>query len=853
MEISNAENIDQVKSILKNAHRVWILTGAGISAESGVPTFRGGGGAPVWRGMPFEQLSSAEMVEKDLPLVWEWFDYRRELVGECEPNAAHKTLVKVQHSGRFEEFLLVTQNIDGLHQAAGANDVIELHGSLWQARCLSCKTKQDLREIPEDERPPVCPECLDSMRPDVILFGEAMPMQVVYEAQEKAGNCDICFVIGTSALVYPAAELPLTAKAAGAKIIEINPEETSLSNQADISLCGKAAEILPLVFAEDDSPNWRLPEDKIIKSAAEQTRQERQSEKENQLESDGKSLASENFTQNNQAPKSLFMTSETHPLRIDFLKSEEFPVLQTLGLTFAPGKKQSGAISGSWNRDLASDLTRLRDDYHTDTLVSLVEEIELAELGIDNLENECRNHDIELIRFPLRDASVPPLLKNFAGLIREIAKHLEQKKTAVIHCKGGLGRAGLTAACSIAAVSDNKISGSEAIKMVRSARTSTIETIEQENFVSLFGEYWQLYSEKTEDILRQQKTAVKESVLKIGCEGGGLDLFRFKTSGGKWYFCTEGSSISLDENDDEEWVSWETEAVESISEGIDSFKLGYQLFHFQSVLIHPEIRSGVKQYLENLYEILTEEERRRLLSYDDSPITPETWFAGVDRFMERRTERDNLDKDVNGEAVEIREEDNQPTENLSDKHFLLYWQERSVAVHQESGYPLDVVSSRQLKRAEAGDTLWIVTINHAGELILAGRLRAGEIVDYQTAIRKLNDTSLWDGGFFALPKENEAEYLRSINIKDVQLDLRFANSEADRFVLKNGKINAQQLQTMRELSQESADLLAQIWESMEDEKTGDDFKNDFDAFDEENDPARLRETFWALFMAVKRF
>lgn len=248
MEISNAENINQAKSFLKNAGRVLILTGAGISAESGVPTFRGGGGAPVWRGMPFEQLSSAEMIEKDLPLVWEWFDYRRGLVSECQPNAAHKTLAKVQQSNQFEEFVIVTQNIDGLHQVAGAENVIELHGSIWQARCLSCKTKQDLRNIPADERPPVCPECFDSMRPDVILFGEAMPMQAVTQAQEKARNCDVCFVIGTSAQVYPAAALPLIAKQSGAKIIEVNPEETALSTLGDVSLRGKAAEILPLIF-----------------------------------------------------------------------------------------------------------------------------------------------------------------------------------------------------------------------------------------------------------------------------------------------------------------------------------------------------------------------------------------------------------------------------------------------------------------------------------------------------------------------------------------------------------------------------------------------------------------------------
>jgi NAD-dependent deacetylase len=231
------------------ASRIFVLTGAGISAESGVPTFRGGGGAPVWRGMPFEQLSSVKMVRENLPLVWEWFDYRRGIVGKCQPNAAHFALAKTQKNDFFEEFSIVTQNIDGLHQAAGAEDVVELHGSLWLARCLACENRQNLREIDETERPPVCPKCFGLMRPDVILFGEMMPFEPVRKAQSLAETCDFCFVIGTSALVYPAAELPLIAKHGRAKIVEINPEETPVSVYADVSIRGKAAEILPIIFS----------------------------------------------------------------------------------------------------------------------------------------------------------------------------------------------------------------------------------------------------------------------------------------------------------------------------------------------------------------------------------------------------------------------------------------------------------------------------------------------------------------------------------------------------------------------------------------------------------------------------
>jgi protein-tyrosine phosphatase len=182
------------------------------------------------------------------------------------------------------------------------------------------------------------------------------------------------------------------------------------------------------------------------------------------------------------------MNSITHPLRVDFIVSEEFPILNKLGMTFAPGKTQSSAISGNWNRDLAADLTRLREFYHADTLVSLIEDEELITLQIRNLEHECRNHEIELLRFPLRDVSIPTSLKEFARLIQGTVERLNENKTVVIHCKGGLGRAGMTTACAIIVASGNKINGAEAIKMVRAARKGTVETPEQERFVSLFGD-----------------------------------------------------------------------------------------------------------------------------------------------------------------------------------------------------------------------------------------------------------------------------------------------------------------------------------------------------------------------------
>lgn len=228
---------------LRAARRVFVLTGAGISAESGVPTFRGGGHAAVWKGLPFDVISSAGMLERDLPAVWEWFDYRRGVLGECRPNPAHFALAAWQE--RFANLTLVTQNVDGLHAAAGSRDVLELHGNVWRARCTRCHARADVRELHPVERPPGCPACGDPMRPDVVLFGELLPMDVYARAAEAASECELCLVVGTSAVVYPAAELPVIARGSGAYVVEVNPEPTPLSELCHEVLQGRAGEIVP--------------------------------------------------------------------------------------------------------------------------------------------------------------------------------------------------------------------------------------------------------------------------------------------------------------------------------------------------------------------------------------------------------------------------------------------------------------------------------------------------------------------------------------------------------------------------------------------------------------------------------
>ena len=236
---------ETLRQRFREAKNVLVLTGAGVSAESGVPTFRGGGNTAVWKGLPFEVISSAGMLERDLPAVWEWFNYRRGLLEALKPNPAHEAIARWQD--RFGDFALVTQNIDGLHQAAGSRDVIELHGSIWRARCVHCGARQNLRELRTDNGVPECFDCGNSMRPDVVLFGEMLPVGAFEQAAAKAALCELCFVVGTSAVVYPAAAIPEIARTAGAYVVEVNPERTPLSDSSDVVLTGNAGEILPLL------------------------------------------------------------------------------------------------------------------------------------------------------------------------------------------------------------------------------------------------------------------------------------------------------------------------------------------------------------------------------------------------------------------------------------------------------------------------------------------------------------------------------------------------------------------------------------------------------------------------------
>jgi NAD-dependent deacetylase len=220
---------------------VAVLTGAGISAESGVPTFRGEGG--LWRNYRPEQLATPVAFHSDPATVWEWYTWRRELIGACVPNRAHETLAEMEAA--LVNFTLITQNVDGLHQAAGSRNVLELHGNIWRTRCTGCGRVAEDHRIPLPEIPPRCSGCGELLRPDVVWFGESLPPDALEAAWAAASRCGLMLVIGTSAIVQPAASLPLVALRNGAHLVEVNPAETPLSAHAHDVLRGPAAELLP--------------------------------------------------------------------------------------------------------------------------------------------------------------------------------------------------------------------------------------------------------------------------------------------------------------------------------------------------------------------------------------------------------------------------------------------------------------------------------------------------------------------------------------------------------------------------------------------------------------------------------
>jgi NAD-dependent deacetylase len=236
--------MDRIREWLESSASIAVLTGAGISAESGIPTFRGPGG--LWREYRPEDLATPQAFARDPKLVWQRYDWRRGLIAQAQPNPGHFALAEIER--RHSHFTLITQNVDGLHDRAGSRNILKVHADIWTLRCSVCGREHvDLREsLPE--LPPRC-RCGQLERPAVVWFGESLPPEIWNRAERAARQAQLFLVIGTSAAVYPAAGLAAVAKSAGARVVEINLEETSISGLVDFSLREPAAEILSRIAA----------------------------------------------------------------------------------------------------------------------------------------------------------------------------------------------------------------------------------------------------------------------------------------------------------------------------------------------------------------------------------------------------------------------------------------------------------------------------------------------------------------------------------------------------------------------------------------------------------------------------
>lgn len=227
-------------SAMLSAESVVVLTGAGTSQESGLPTFRDAQ-TGLWARFRLEELATPEAFEKNPATVWRWYASRRERVSQADPNPGHVALVEMV--SLLDSLTVITQNVDGLHQRAGQEEVIELHGNIHRNIC----SREGVEVVAGEGEPPACPNCGAMVRPDVVWFGEVLPEEALYRAMQAARHCQVFLSVGTSTLVQPAASLPFLALDAGAMVVEVNPDETALSPVASVRLTGSSGKTLPAI------------------------------------------------------------------------------------------------------------------------------------------------------------------------------------------------------------------------------------------------------------------------------------------------------------------------------------------------------------------------------------------------------------------------------------------------------------------------------------------------------------------------------------------------------------------------------------------------------------------------------
>jgi len=238
------ESIKKAQEIITAAKGITVLTGAGISAESGIPTFRGDDG--LWAKYDPEEIDTEDGFKRNPKFVWEWYDGLRETFSKREPNPGHHALSMLERIKR--RFTLITQNIDDLHRTAGNANIIELHGNIWWTKCMDCPFIGENRDIPLPEIPPICKSCGGLLRPAVVWFRDNIPLSVIDACLLAIEDSDVMLIVGTSGIVEPAASMGLVAKHTGKTVIEINLEESVHSSKYDLVLLGKAGEILPRII-----------------------------------------------------------------------------------------------------------------------------------------------------------------------------------------------------------------------------------------------------------------------------------------------------------------------------------------------------------------------------------------------------------------------------------------------------------------------------------------------------------------------------------------------------------------------------------------------------------------------------
>ena len=240
----NDELIKRAADIIANSKKLLVFTGAGISAESGIPTFRGQDG--LWENYRVEDVATPEAFSRNPRLVWKFYSERRRKALSVKPNAAHYAVARLEKL--FDDFLVVTQNVDDLHRKAGNKKLIEIHGNLFREKCTACAFIRNSESSYEE--PPLCPDCGAMLRPDVVWFGEPLPEKEISEAFDFAEEADTVIVIGTSAIVFPAAQIPFVVYNHGGKIIEVNLEPTPVTDIANVSIFEKCGIVLPKILDE---------------------------------------------------------------------------------------------------------------------------------------------------------------------------------------------------------------------------------------------------------------------------------------------------------------------------------------------------------------------------------------------------------------------------------------------------------------------------------------------------------------------------------------------------------------------------------------------------------------------------